>query len=313
MSRFQGTVTRNIKFAGVGLHSGRLVNLTVSPAPPNTGIMFIRTDLTNAAPITAHPDNICSTLLCTTLGSGENKVSTVEHLMAALYGMGIDNALIHVNNQEIPILDGSSAPFVDKLNEVGVQLQNFRKKIIKINKSITVTSDDQYMTYEPVTSSHEESPLSIHYTISFPQSTIIGKQTLSFNLCKSTFMEICEARTFCHIDEVNSMRKAGLALGGSLDNAVVVDSQKVMNIEGLRYKDEFIRHKILDCLGDLALLGGHISGKITVHKGGHKLHATLVKAIHDEMLLEKNYEAEEYMEQQEDVFEFETKKLNTYR
>ncbi|NRA44346.1 MAG: UDP-3-O-[3-hydroxymyristoyl] N-acetylglucosamine deacetylase [Oligoflexales bacterium] len=283
ISNYQGTVTRSIKFAGVGLHTGKLVELDVSPAAPNSGIQFMRTDVPNPQPILAHPDNITSTTLCTTIGNQNYSVSTIEHLMAAFAGLGIDNALVQVNVCELPILDGSAAPFVDKLNEVGIQIQSTKRKVIIPNKLIEVESGDQYMRLEPFDHSQSDQAknphLEINCSIDFPFSRVIGKQTIKVNFSRRNFMDLCEARTFCHVDDVEMMRRKGLAQGGSLDNAVVVNHEKVMNNDGLRYDDEFVRHKLLDCIGDLALLGGRLTGRLTLHKAGHGLHAQFTKKV----------------------------------
>tara|TARA_Y100000991_G_C21966415_1_gene347081 strand:+ start:717 stop:1631 length:915 start_codon:yes stop_codon:yes gene_type:complete len=278
MNPFQGTLAKVIEFNGVGLHNGKLISLSIHPAGPNYGIRFKRTDIENSKEILAHLDNIISTTLCTTIGKKNQEISTIEHLMAAFSGLGIDNALVCINSNEIPILDGSSAPFVDKLNEIGVQRQEVKRRVIRLSQPLEVRCKDQFMRYEPCFKGND-SCLQVNYTIDFSCSKAIGKQSLSIALTSKAFMSLCEARTFCHINEVNGMRKQGLAMGGSLDNAVVVDDEKVINNDGLRYSDEFVRHKVLDCIGDLALLGGQLLGRITVHKGGHSLHAQFVKKI----------------------------------
>ena len=286
ISNYQGTVTRNIKFAGVGLHTGKLVELDVLPASPNTGIQFMRTDVPNPQPILAHPDNITSTTLCTTIGNQNYSISTIEHLMAAFAGLGIDNALVKVNACELPILDGSAAPFVDKLNEVGIQIQSTKRRVIIPKRVLEVRNGDQYMRLEPLEDTPRDQAknpqLDISCSIDFPFSKVIGQQKITVNFSRRNFMDLCEARTFCHVDDVSMMRKKGLAQGGSLDNAVVVNHEKVMNNDGLRYDDEFVRHKLLDCIGDLALLGGRLTGRLTLHKAGHGLHAQFTKKILEE-------------------------------
>ena len=284
INRFQGTVARVVKFAGVGLHTGKMVQVEVLPAPPQFGIQFERTDLNDSQAILAHPDNILSTTLCTTIGKGGQSISTIEHLMAAFSGLGVDNALVKVNTCELPILDGSAAPFVDKLNEVGVQIQNVKRKILIPQSTVEVRSGDQFMRLEPYSNTSGNEPsksqqLYFNCSIDFPISQAIGYQDIGLSFSRRNFMDLCEARTFCHINDVNSMRSQGLARGGSLDNAVVVDHNKVMNNDGLRYKDEFVRHKLLDCIGDLALLGARLTGRLTLHKAGHGLHALLTKKL----------------------------------
>ncbi len=278
MKRFQGTVTRPIHFAGVGLHSGSLVNLAIFPQPPGTGILFQRTDL-DAPPIHACPEMISSTMLCTTLGTPPNSIATVEHLMAAFFGMGIDNALVHVSSSEIPILDGSAAPFVDKLEEAGLQIQHVAKACIALPEPFEIAEGDKYIRYEPpIRGAEKQAYLDISCSVDF-SSACIGRQSLSLRFSHEEFRKLCEARTFCHIESVKQMHSQGLALGGSLDNAVVVDDEKVLNTEGLRFTDEFVRHKVLDFLGDIAILPGFLVGKVTLCKNGHGLHAKFTKSI----------------------------------
>ena len=284
ISFFQGTITKKINFAGVGLHTGKLIELEVHPSGPNTGIQFQRTDLERSPTILAHPANVVSTTLCTTIGSDSFTVATIEHLMAAFSGLGVDNALVKVNACELPILDGSSAPFVDKLNEAGLQIQGAKRPVYIPRKLIEVRSGDQYATLEPYTEDDlqftaNRHDLEITCSIDFPYSKAIGRQSLVIKVSRRSFMDLCEARTFCHLNDVTSMRSKGLARGGSLDNAIVVNNEKVMNLEGLRYKDEFVRHKVLDCIGDLALLGGRLTGKLKLHKAGHGLHTQLTRKI----------------------------------
>ncbi len=279
MNPYQGTVARSLEFAGVGLHSGKNIHLKVSPGAPGTGIVFFRTDVPNPDPIQANVSNISATTLCTTVGSGSNAVSTIEHLMAAFVGLGVDNAIVEVSANEIPILDGSAASFVDKLNAVGIQRQSLKRKYYKTSKPLEVRCFDQYMKWEPHPEHEDYNHLIINCSINFSASQVIGKQSLVFTLNEKSFMDICEARTFCHMKDVQGMREKGLALGGSLDNAIVVDNHKVLNNEGLRYPDEFVRHKILDCLGDLALLGGGLVGKLTLYKAGHSLHASFMREL----------------------------------
>lgn len=276
MKRFQGTVARPIQFVGVGLHSGSLVNLEVLPQGPNTGILFERIDLF-ASPILACPANISSTMLSTTIGKSPNIIGTIEHLMAAFWGLGIDNALVRVNAPEIPILDGSAAPFVDKFNEVGLQIQHIPRQIIVLPEAFEIIEGDKFIRYEPLQES-EKPYLNVHCAVDFP-SPIIGKQSIEFQFSEETFLKISEARTFCHLDSVKLMRSQGLALGGSLDNAVVIDDEKVLNTDGLRYPDEFVRHKLLDFFGDIALLPGTLAGKVILCKNGHGLHAKFTQKI----------------------------------
>lgn len=287
MTLYQATLASSVKFNGVGLHSGKLVNIVIHPAPPDSGINFKRIDLKPNRIIQARPYNVMSTTLCTTIGHDNIKVATIEHLMASFLGLGIDNALIHVDSDEIPILDGSAARFVDRIQDVGIQLQPFRKKLIKSSKAIRVEEEDSYMSYIP----DSDSSLTINCSIHFPRSKSISYQSLSLKLTEATFMEICEARTFCHIDDVNYMRSNGLALGGSLDNAIVVDKKKVLNNDGLRFDNEFVRHKMLDCIGDLSLLGGKLFGTLNIHKGGHSLHILFVQTLYKHLLETNAYDS----------------------
>ena len=276
MKRFQGTVTRPIHFVGVGLHSGKLVNMLVSPQNADTGILFAREGMPGP-PILACPANVSATTLCTTIGQAPHSIATIEHLMAAFFGLGIDNALVTVNSAEIPILDGSAAPYVDKLNAAGVQIQPVMKPLLIPPVPFEISEKDQYIRYDPPTS-ETNLELKVNCSIDFP-SLAIGRQSFAIQFGQEEFLKICEARTFCHINSVNLMRSQGLALGGSLDNAVVVDDNHVLNTEGLRFSDEFVRHKLLDFFGDLALLPGLLVGNVTLHKAGHCLHARFAKKV----------------------------------
>ena len=271
----QATLRGPVRFSGVGLHSGKLVNIIVKPVPVDYGIVFERIDLNPVPSIPATLDFVVSTTLCTSIGLGSAKVSTIEHLLAAFSGLGVDNALVQIDGEEVPILDGSSAQFVEAFQKVGVLDQDSKKKVFEVSSSVRVGSSDSYMNFAP----HREPSLVINCSIDFPRSRAISHQKMTFKLEGTSFKDIVEARTFCHIDDVNFMREKGLALGGSFDNAVVVDHEKVLNKEGLRYGDEFVRHKILDCIGDLALLGRKIFGTLDLHRGGHTLHLSFVRAF----------------------------------
>jgi UDP-3-O-[3-hydroxymyristoyl] N-acetylglucosamine deacetylase len=230
------------------------------------------------------PPQATPSTLSTTIGWEDNSIATIEHLMAAFAGLGIDNALVEVSGREVPVLDGSAAPFVDKLCEVGVQLQTRKRKLFMPSSGFTLTIGQQKIKYEPYHPLSEaglgENPrLEINCSIDFPASQAIGCQTYHMEFNHRTFMDIYDCRTFCHIDEVNHMRSKGLALGGSLDNAVVVNNHAVINNEGLRYPNEFVKHKLLDFIGDLSLIGGRLVGKVNIYKGGHTLHAAFTKRI----------------------------------
>jgi len=268
----QATVARPIYLEGVGLHSGKTVKLEISPGGVNSGIWFQRTDSEGAQPVAANYTNVSSTDLSTTIGSGSNKISTIEHLMAAFAGLGIDNAHVRVSSEEIPILDGSSAPFVAAIQEAGIQKLNGYRKQFVVREAFEVRSGDRFIRVEP--SGRQRFSCVIEFG-----SSVIGRQTCEYQSSQAAFTRLCEARTFCHVNEVEAMRKVGLALGGSLDNAVVVSDSEVVNAEGLRSHDEFVRHKLLDAIGDLALLGGELVGKITLHKAGHGLHAQFMNEL----------------------------------
>jgi UDP-3-O-[3-hydroxymyristoyl] N-acetylglucosamine deacetylase len=273
MEVFQHTLNDTAFFQGVGLHSGKLVDVIVSPAPENTGISFQRSDVKNAKPIPANALLVASTDLCTTLEQEGLRVATIEHLMASLFGMGIDNAFIQVNSPEMPILDGSGAPYLDTFRVIGLKEQSAKRTYYKILRSFTWELNGSKLRVDPA------SQLIFDCTIEFDNSKAIGKQHLRIPFTRSHFLKIADARTFCHMKDVDAMRKVGLALGGSLDNAVVVDDDSVLNAEGLRHPDEFVRHKLLDLVGDLYLLGHPIIGLVTAVRGGHGLHAAFMKAL----------------------------------
>lgn len=272
MERHQRTVRRPIRLTGIGLHSGRSVHLDVLPAKAQHGITFRRTDLLGEEPLVAHAVNITSTELSTTLGKGRNSVSTIEHLMAAFFGLGIDNAEVLLDGPEIPIMDGSAAPFVEAIFASGILHLDAPKKVLVVKAPFEVRDGDRWMRVEPA----DELVFDCH--IEYP-SAAIGRQQLTFVFNRTSFLELANSRTFCHVREVDAMRAAGLALGGSLDNAIVVTDSAVMNETGLRSQNEFVRHKALDALGDLALLGAPLMGRITMNKNGHGLHALFMKEL----------------------------------
>ncbi len=272
MDRLQSTLRRKVRFVGIGLHSGRSVSVEILPARANSGIVFHRTDAPLSAPILAVAANITNSELSTTIGHGGHAVATVEHLMAAFAGLGIDNALVRIDGPEVPILDGSSAPFVDALLAAGVSKVDGYRRLLVIKEAFEVRVGDRVMRAEPA------SRLRFQCQIDYP-SAAIGRQNLELTFSRSSFLELCESRTFCHVNEVDAMRAHGLALGGSLDNAIVVNDTTVMNAEGLRTSDEFVRHKLLDCIGDLALLGAPLIGRISLEKAGHAVHAKFMHEL----------------------------------
>ncbi len=277
MSPNQHTIMRSISCRGIGLHSGIVVNLNFSPAEPNTGIVFVyNRPGYQSEIIEGLYKNVVNTQLSTNLGK-ENKVliSTVEHLMSALHGCGIDNLIVEVDGPEIPIMDGSANAFVSLLEYAGTIEQPYKRKIIKVKKPIQVRDKNSSIRVEPCNSDD----LVLNFVIDY-DDTFIKKQTYSYSLKKDDFQDqICNARTYGFESDVDKLRKAGFAKGGSLENAVVVSGNKVLNKDGLRYKDEFVRHKILDLLGDLYLSGHRISANIYADKSGHALNNELLHKI----------------------------------
>ncbi len=273
MSNYQQkTVKEKVTLTGIGLHSGSKVRCTIHPAPANHGIVFIRSDIRGLPRIKADISKVFKTDMCTTIGNEDIYIATVEHLMSALAGMNIDNALIDINASEIPIMDGSAIEFVDAIKEAGTRVLNAPKKIFKLLKPVSLQLGDKWIEAIPA----EE--FSIKASISFGHR-LIGDQIYRFSGTKSFDEEIASARTFGFLKEVEYLHKKGLALGGSLDNAVVLDEEKILNPEGLRFKNEFVRHKVLDAIGDLALLGLQMNAAVEIHKSGHELHTLFLKKI----------------------------------
>ena len=270
----QKTIKENIIFKGVGLHSGLEVNLTIKPAEPNTGIIFKRTDLKDNNIIVPNLFNVSSAVFCTTI-SNENgvSVSTVEHLMGALYGLGIDNALIEINNQELPILDGSAKLFVEAINKIGIKNSNAPIKIIKIEKKIEFNDGKKTISIEP-----SKISLDIDFELQY-ENSLIGTQRNLIKVFESDLTDIFNSRTFCLFEDIGKLKEMGLAKGGSLNNAIVVKNNEILNQEGLRNEKEFVNHKILDCMGDLYLAGYKIIGKIVCSQGGHKLTNQLLRKV----------------------------------
>jgi len=272
ISNKQHTVARKVQISGIALHSGKVVRMEIHPAAANTGIVFKRTDLPGVPSILAHVSNIQSTDLNTTIASGDAKVATIEHLMAAFAGLGIDNAIVKIDGPEVPVMDGSAAPFIERIVVAGIAAQNAQRKYFVVREAFELQVGDKWIKVEP------SDTASFEMHIDF-KSQVIGRQSFVFNFGRDSFLKVAGCRTFCHVNDVNAMRRAGLALGGSLDNAVVVSDDGVLNPEGLRFDDEFVRHKLLDCIGDLSLLGGPMIAKISAHKSGHGLHAAFMRAV----------------------------------
>ncbi len=270
------TTVRNTEFcSGIGLHSGIPCNLTIRPAPADNGIVFIRKDSFRKenARIPAHIDNVVDATLATTLGCNGEKVSTVEHLMAAFAGLGIDNADVELDGPEVPIMDGSSEPFNALLKKAGIQVQNKPKRFVIIKKPITIMEGDRQASLLP------SSDFKLSCTIDFRDS-LISNQFYLIQISNGNFeREICRARTFGFLNEYEALKAMGLARGGSLANAVVVDGTRVINEDGLRYADEFVRHKILDSIGDLWLLGAQVIGHFVGYKSGHTLNHKLIHKL----------------------------------
>lgn len=267
----QETLARPVQCTGIGLHSGKKVTLTIKPAPASHGIKFVRTDLLHKPVISAHFRNVIDTSLATTLGSDGVIVSTIEHLMATFAGINIDNALVEMDAYEAPIMDGSAGPFTDMLKEGGTRTQSGKRYMFVVRKPIEMTEQGKKVGLYP------SDTLKITYNIDFDHP-LLRNQSYSISLVDGLFeKEICRARTFGFLYEVDYLKRNGFAKGGSLENAVVIDRDKILNPEGLRYKDEFVRHKILDCMGDLSLLGMPIVGHIVAHKSGHSLNHALLK------------------------------------
>ena len=270
----QKTINRNITFKGVGLHSGIEANLTIKPAEPNTGIIFKRTDFKKNNIIVPNIFNVSSAVFCTTI-SNENgvSVSTIEHLLGALYGMGIDNALIEIDNQEVPILDGSAKLFVEAISNAGIKNSDAPIKIIKIKKKIEFSDGKKIISIEP-----SKISLDIDFELKY-ENDLIGTQRNFINVFESDLTNIYNSRTFCLFEDIKKLKEMGLAKGGSLNNAIVVKNNEILNDEGLRNEKEFVNHKILDCMGDLYLVGYKVIGKIICSQGGHKLTNQLLRKV----------------------------------
>jgi len=271
----QRTLKNVIRATGVGLHTGDKVHLTLRPAAPDTGIVFRRVDLEPPVEIRACPHNVGDTRLSTTLMNGEVRVSTVEHLLSAFAGLGIDNAYVDVSAAEVPIMDGSAGPFVFLIQSAGIEEQARPKRFIRIKQPIEVRDGDKFARFEPYEG------FKVEFTIDFDHPAFHDRaKRAQVDFSTASFVkEVSRARTFGFLREIEHLRQQNLALGGSLDNAVVVDEYRVLNEEGLRYEDEFVKHKILDAIGDLYLLGHSLIGAFRGHKSGHGLNNQLLRAL----------------------------------
>ena len=270
----QKTIDKNISFQGIGLHSGKKVNVTLKGSDPDTGIIFKRVDLKNNNLIYPSFNNVTNTSLNTTISNEYGvKVSTIEHLMGALFSLGIDNIIIDIDNEEVPILDGSAAEFIKKINLAGIKKSNRPIKIIKINKYVEFKDGDRYISIKP-----SKISLDIEYELKY-QNKLIGNQRNKVNIYEDDLTEILYSRTFCLYEDIEAIKKIGLAKGGSLDNAVVVKDDKILNNEGLRNSLEFVNHKILDCIGDLFTSGYRLIGSIKCSQGGHFMTNQLLRKV----------------------------------
>ena len=274
---YQQTINSKIKLSGIGLHNGSNVNLTIRPAEENFGIKFSRVDVDKENLIEANYKNVVEPILCTKIKNAKGTtVSTVEHLMAAFFGEGIDNALVEIDASEVPILDGSANEFVDAIRSVGVKKQKKLRKFLKVNKKVEIEDGKKYISIEPL-----ENDLIVDFEIIY-QNPLIRTRRQEFKLSSNDLSQIYNSRTFCLYEDIDFIKSQGLAKGGSLENAVVVKDNEILNDNGLRNRHEFVYHKILDCLGDLMLSGKRIFGRIKTSQGGHALtNKLLVKFFSD--------------------------------
>lgn len=271
----QRTLKNVIRATGVGLHTGEKVYLTLRPAEVDTGIVFRRVDLDPVVELHAKPQTVGDTRLSTALKNGDVSVSTVEHLMSALAGLGIDNVYVEITSPEVPIMDGSAAPFVFLIQSAGVIEQEAPKKFIRVTKPVKIEEGDKWAKFDPFEGFKVSFSIDFDHPIfaKSPQNATVDFSTTSF------VKEVSRARTFGFMHEVEALREAGLALGGSHDNAIVMDSYSILNDDGLRYEDEFVKHKILDAIGDLYLLGHPLIGAFSAHKSGHALNNKLLRSL----------------------------------
>ena len=270
----QRTLSSKIGASGVGLHTGKKISLTLKPAPSNSGIVFKRTDI-ESAPIKASLENVFDTRLSTSLSNNEIKISTVEHLLSALAGIGIDNAIVELDGPEVPIMDGSARPFVFMIQSAGIQEQSEAKRFIKIKKTIEVKQDEKWAKIEPFDG------FKVAFTIDFDHPAFSEtSQSSEIDFSSVSYLsQVSRARTFGFAKDIELLRKNNLALGGSVNNAIVIDDYKVVNEEGVRFQDEFVKHKILDAIGDLYLLGHGLIGSFSAYKSGHHLNNLLLREL----------------------------------
>lgn len=269
----QRTLKSLIRSTGVGLHTGEKVTMTLRPARPDTGIVFRRVDTPEPVDVRADAFKVVDARMCTTLGEGEVRVATVEHLLSALSGLGIDNAYVDLTGPEVPIMDGSAAPFVFLVQSAGIDEQAVPKRFLRIRKPVEVRDGDKWARFEPFDGYRLSFSIVFEHPV-FDRSA----RNATFDFADTSYVkEVARARTFGFMQDVESLRSNGLALGGSLDNAIVMDEFRVLNSEGLRYDDEFVKHKLLDAIGDLALIGHPLIAAFSAHKSGHALNNRLVR------------------------------------
>ncbi len=269
----QKTIARNVGLSGTGVHSGKKNNITIKPAPENHGIKFQRVDLPGTAPIQALFKRVVDTSLATVIGTNGAIVSTIEHLMGSFAGLGIDNALVEMDEYEMPIMDGSAREFTQVFEAAGIVAQNLPKHFMIMKKKVRVEEQDKYVEVVPAPC------FKITCSIDFDHP-LIGKQKITFDRAKNNFeQEVSHARTFGFVKDIELLKRFSLGKGGSLDNAIILDKDKILNEDGLRYPDEFVRHKLLDSLGDFSLLGMPIQGHIISHKSGHTLNHKFIRQL----------------------------------
>tara|TARA_A100001011_G_scaffold234442_1_gene242500 strand:+ start:52 stop:975 length:924 start_codon:yes stop_codon:yes gene_type:complete len=277
----QSTIANKISFSGVGIHTGKRVNMNILPSSPNSGIIFKRIDLKQNNIVIPNFENVCDATLCTTISNQHGvKVSTIEHLMAAFLGLGIDNAVVEVDSQEVPILDGSAKDFINILKRTGLKVGDVPIKLIKINNFIELEEGNKYISIDK-----SNTTLEIEFEINF-ENQIIKNQKNKVNVFEDNLEDIYNSRTFCLYEDIEKLKKAGLGKGGSLKNAIVVKDEKILNESGLRNKKEFVNHKILDCMGDLYQAGYRVIGSLKCRHGGHSLTNKLLRKIFSDT---KNY------------------------
>jgi len=270
----QRTLRNSISAAGVGLHSGAQITMHVHPAPPDSGIVFRRADLSPPVGIAAHASQVGDTRMGTVLQLGEVRISTIEHLMSAFAGLGIDNAVVDLSAAEVPIMDGSAAPFVFLLQSAGIEEQNQPKRFARILKRVEVRDGDMWARFDPYPG------FRVNFEIHFDHPSFRSQSSASMDFSSVTYLkEVARARTFGFMHELENLRRHNLALGGTLDNAIVLDDSKILNKDGLRSRDEFVKHKILDAIGDLYTLGFAIIGQFSGYKSGHGLNNSLLRAL----------------------------------